>query len=222
MKEVKLIQIKQDKEVKEFLSKADEYLGVIGYTEHGERHAEITAQLAYKILFQLGFGTRKAELAAIAGYLHDIGNVIGRPYHSQNGAVIADRILRRIGMKNLEIIQIMGAIGNHEEDEDGNPISHIAASLIIADKADVHRSRVRTPKMINFDIHDRVNYAVKKATLEVNKRKRFICLELEINTRISQVMEYFEIFLSRMIISRRAAKFLNCEYELIINQTRLL
>ncbi|MFH1613033.1 MAG: HD domain-containing protein [bacterium] len=222
MKKIQLNDIKQNKEIKEFLAKTDEYLGIIGYTEHGERHANITANFAHDILTNLNFSKRDAELAAIAGYVHDIGNVIGRPYHGQFGTQIISRILREMGMENNEIIPIMAAVGNHEEDYSGNPVNSIAASLIIADKADVHLTRVRTAKMINFDMHDRVNYAVKKAFLKIKKDQKIISLNLTIDTNISQVMEYFEIFLSRMIISRRAANFLKCNYELVINKTKLL
>lgn len=221
MKKITLKNIKQNNEVKEFLEKTNEYLGVIGYTEHGERHADITAKLAHDILANLDFPTRESELAAIAGYLHDIGNIIGRPYHGQFGAQIAERILREMNMENHEIISIMAAIGNHEEDYNGNPVNPIAASLIIADKADVHLTRVRT-NIINFDIHDRVNFAVKKSFLKVDNIKKIISLNLTIDTNVCQVMEYFEIFLSRMIISRQAAKFLKSNYELIINKTKLL
>jgi hypothetical protein len=219
MKEVTLRQVAEDKEVKFYLEKADEYLGMIGYTEHGRRHAEITANFAKEIMLKVGSSERESELAAIAGYLHDIGNVIERDYHAQSGALISQKILGRLGMETLEVIPIMAAIGNHEEEE-MPPVNSIGASLILADKADVHYTRVKTPDAVARDIHDRVNWAAQKATLKVEKG--YIILDLEIDTRVSKVMEYFEIFLSRMVACRRAAKFLKSEFELIINRVRLL
>jgi len=213
--------IKENERVKAFLKKADEHLGVIGFTEHGERHANLVANIAHNILQRLDREGRGTQLAAIAGYLHDIGNVVNRNGHAQAGALLSETILRELGMPLEEITEVMAAIGNHHE-EDGNPVSEIAAALILADKSDVHRTRVRNPDMIKFDIHDRVNYAVQSSFLRVNEKGKNLTLELTIDTKISSVMEYFEIFLSRMVISRRAADFLGCRFELIINGNRLI
>lgn len=221
MAKIVLNDVKKNPEVKIYLAKANEYLGAIGYTEHGERHAAIVAKHASVVLQGLNYTQRQVELAAIAGYLHDIGNVIGRYDHGQVSALVAQGVLKGMGMETLEIAEVIGAIGNHEE-EKGDPVSAIAASLILGDKSDVHRSRVRNPNMITFDIHDRVNYAAEKSFIKTDKAKRTITLEVKIDTKISQVMEYFEIFLSRMLMCQKAAKFLKCNFELIINNTRLL
>lgn len=214
-------QVENNPKVIIYLQKADEYMGAIGYTEHGKRHAHIAAKIAKDILTKLGYTKREAELAAIAAYLHDIGNLVNRSDHGQTSAIIACNILTEMGMDHNEITAIMGAIGNHEE-ERGNPISPIAAAVILADKSDVHRSRVRTPSMIKFDIHDRVNYAAERSQIKIGPENKKISYVLRIDTQISQVMEYFEIFMSRMVISRRAANFLKCDFELIINDVKLL
>lgn len=218
---VTLNDIKKDPLVISYIKKADEYLERIGYTEHGNRHSNVVAKNTSTILLKLGRPEREAELAGIAGYLHDIGNVVSREDHPQTGAILVEKILSRLDMDINEISEVMMAIGNHEE-ADGNPVSNVTAALIIADKADVHRSRVRTLEFIKFDIHDRVNYAAKKSFLKVNQKSRTITLSIEIDTKISPVMEYFEIFLSRMVISRRAAEFLGCTFELIINGTKII
>jgi hypothetical protein len=154
--------VRENARVKIFVRKADEALAEIGYTEHGERHVGLVAHIAYNILKRLGHPEREAELAAIAGYLHDIGNGVNREHHAQTSAVMAMGLLEGMGMGDLEIIRVMGAIGNHHEN-DGDPVSPVAAAVILADKSDVHRTRVRNPDMIKFDIHDRVNYAVEKS-----------------------------------------------------------
>ncbi|MFQ5905517.1 MAG: HD domain-containing protein, partial [bacterium] len=164
---------------------------------------------------------QEAELAAIAGYLHDIGNVVNRQNHAQTGAIIAGRIMSDIGCNPEVVCEVMSAIGNHDE-ETGDPVSNVAAAVILADKADVHRSRVRNPAFVKFDIHDRVNYAVKSSKLTVEGKSGLISLGLAIDTKLAPVMEYFEIFLSRMIIARRAADFLGCKFELTINGTKLM
>ena len=221
VKEITLKDIKDDPQVKTYLEKADKHMSVIGYTEHGHRHAGLVADTAFSIISKLGYSRRDCELAQIAGYLHDIGNVVGRYDHGQVSALIAQDVLIRLGMKPDEVATVIGAIGNHEEKE-SDPVNVACSGLIIADKSDVHRSRVRNPNMITFDIHDRVNYAARSSSLRIDKPKRTITLELEIDTSISQVMEYFEIFLSRMIVSRRAAKFLKSRFRLVINKVRLL
>jgi metal-dependent HD superfamily phosphatase/phosphodiesterase len=213
--------VKRDREVDAYVMKADEYTRAIGYTEHGIRHASLVASIAGNILRRLDREERSVHLAAIAGYLHDIGNVVGRVNHEHTGAVLAGRVLARLGMEPIEMAIVMGAIGNHEE-ETGEPVSEVGAALIIADKVDVHRTRVRNPDQGTFDIHDRVNHAVEHSFLRVDEGARTITLELTIDTRLSQVMEYFEIFLPRMVMCRRAAKFLGREFKLQINGTKLL
>jgi metal-dependent HD superfamily phosphatase/phosphodiesterase len=206
--------------VKAFIRSADSALEVIGYTEHGERHVGLVAHIAFNTLKRLGHSDREAELAAIAGYLHDIGNAVNREVHAQTGAVMAMRILTDMGMSDDEVVKVMGAIGNHHE-SDGSAISPVAAAVILGDKSDVHRTRVRNPDMIKFDVHDRVNYAVEKSFLNVDEARKEITLELTIDTRISQVMEYFEIFLTRMLACRKAAIFLGTSFGLTVNGNRL-
>lgn len=218
---VTLEQVKRDRQVEAYIKRADEYLAVIGYTEHGPRHCGLVAKTAYKILKELGISDRESELSAIAGYLHDIGNVFNRTNHPYTGAVLAHTLLKDIGMDIDEITSIVAAIGNHD-DNGWEPVSRIAAGLILADKSDVHRSRVRNPDMIKFDIHDRVNYAVQKSYLEVNNEKKTITLNLIIDLNISSVMEYFEIFLNRMLYCKRAANFLGNQFNLIVNDNNLL
>ena len=213
--------IVKDPEVIVLVAEADRQLGVLGYTEHGPRHARLVAKNARAILAALEADERSAELAAIAGYLHDIGNVVSRDKHERISALLARDILLSRGMDCRETAQIMAAIGNHDENG-GNPVSEVSAALILADKADVHKSRVRNPGLIKFDIHDRVNYAVKRSALTVRSEDRGIRFDLTVDTSVSSVMEYFEIFLSRMVISRRAADFLKCHFELVINGTRLV
>jgi metal-dependent HD superfamily phosphatase/phosphodiesterase len=217
---VSLERVKNDPRVKLFIRKADEALAQIGYTEHGERHVGLVSSIAYNVLKRMGHPEREAELAAIAGYLHDTGNVVNRDHHAQTGAVIAMQILTGMGMPDAEILPIMAAIGNHHEDH-GDPVHAVAAALILADKSDVHRTRVRNPDMIKFDIHDRVNYAVVKSFLNVDEQRKLITLELTIDTQISQVMEYFEIFMSRMLACRKAATFLGAAFGLVANGNRL-
>jgi metal-dependent HD superfamily phosphatase/phosphodiesterase len=213
--------IVKDPEVTALVAEADQQLAVLGYTEHGPRHARLVAKNARAVLVALGSDERSTELAAIAGYLHDIGNVVNREHHERTSALLARDILLRRGMDYRETAQIMAAVGNHDE-KSGNPVSDVSAALILADKADVHKSRVRNPEMINFDIHDRVNYAVKRSGLTVRKDDRSIAFDLVVDTSVAPVMEYFEIFLSRMVISRRAADFLKCHFELVINGARLV
>ena len=219
--EITLDTVKANTKVVSYLKAADEYLGVIGYTEHGFRHAGIVANLSRNILSHLNYDEPLPKLAAIAGFLHDVGNVVNRENHVAASALITMDILEEMGMSSDNIAIIIGAIGNHEEPL-GEPVNAVAAALILADKADVHRSRVRNPQLIGLDIHDRVNYAVERSFLRVDADKGKISLELKIDTTISQVMEYFEIFLTRMIICRKAAGFLKVDYNLYINETKLL
>lgn len=211
--------IRQDPEVMAFVDQANEALAALGYTEHGRRHAGLVGNIAENILRRLGYAEREAELAHIAGYLHDIGNLLHRDHHAQSSALMAWSILRRLGMDPEEVALVMNAIGNHEE-ERGTATNPIAAAVIIADKADVHRSRVQNPDMAAFDIHDRVNYAATRSFVRVRPEERVIALELEIDTNFAQVIEYFEIFLSRMTMVRQAVHFLGCEFHLIINDVR--
>ncbi len=213
-------QVQNDPRVKVYIRKADEALAEIGYTEHGERHVGLVSHIAYNVLKRLGHAERECELAAIAGYLHDIGNVVNRDHHAQTGAAMAMQLLSQMGMPDLEIVRVISAIGNHNENE-GDPVNPVAAALILADKSDVHRTRVRNPEMIKFDIHDRVNYAVEKSFLNVDEKQKLITLELTIDPQISQVMEYFEIFMTRMLASRKAAMFLGCTFGLMANGNRL-
>ncbi|MCK9582696.1 MAG: HD domain-containing protein [Endomicrobiales bacterium] len=218
---ITLQKVKAHPLVNNFISAANEYLGAIGYTEHGFRHVGLVASVAHNILSCLDYPEHLQELAGIAGYLHDVGNVVNRQDHGQSSALIAMRILKELGATAEEIAIVISAIGNHEE-EIGDPVNPVAAALIIADKSDVHKTRVRNPNLISFDIHDRVNFAAERSFVNVDKKRMAITLELTIDTKISQVMEYFEIFMSRMIICRRSAKFLNCVFEIIINQKKLL
>ncbi len=218
---ITLKDISENRIVKNYINKADEFLAIIGYTEHSERHAERVSKTAKLVLSSLEKSKQIITLGSIAGYLHDIGNVINREHHAQTGAAISHSILMDMNMPIADAAEIIGAIGNHHE-EDGVPVSEIGAALILADKSDVHRSRVRNPEFIKFDIHDRVNYATTKSVLDVDKDEQKIVFNLTIDTSIAAVMDYFEIFLSRMIISRRAADFLGCKFELIINKTKVI
>ncbi len=218
---ITLEQISGHEGVQTFISLADRYLGEIGYTEHGFRHAGLVSKISYNVLHRLGYEDRMAELGAIAGYLHDMGNFVCRSMHSQTGSVLTYDILKEIGMSYKEIGIILGAIGNHEE-EFGLPVNPVGAALIVADKSDVHRSRVRVKDHTIFDIHDRVNYAVERSFLRVDEGARTLTLELGIDTELAGVMEYFEIFLSRMIMCKRAAEHLECEFKIDINGTKLL
>lgn len=221
MSNLQLKKLKNKKIVKNYIDAADKHMEAMGYTEHGRRHAELTSKHAEKILTGFGYENPIPQMGSFAGYLHDIGNMFGRIAHEQAGAVVAMDILEQERVPYKYIAAIGGAIGSHEEDS-GEPVNEISAALIIADKADVHRSRVKKPDMIAFDIHDRVNYAATKSDLLIDPEKRTITLKLEIDTKISKVVEYFEIFLSRMVASRKAADFLDTKFELIINNNKLL
>ena len=218
---ITLADVQEHEGVKTFISLADRYLGEIGYTEHGFRHAGLVSKISFNVIHRLGFDDRMAELGAIAGYLHDMGNFVSRTMHSQTGAAITYNILRELGMSYGDIGVVLAAIGNHEE-EFGNPVNPAGAALIVADKSDVHRSRVRVKDPTMFDIHDRVNHAVEHSFLRVDSEARTLTLELTIDTELAGVMEYFEIFLSRMVMCRRAADFLECAFKIDINGTKLL
>lgn len=218
---VTLEDIKSNQIIETFILKGNEHLGAMGYTDHGKLHISQVSHISKDILVQLGYDQRTTELAGIAGYMHDIGNVVNRNGHSQSGALMAMEILRRMEMKPEEISIICAAIGNHDEGS-GHAVNPVAAALILADKSHVHRNRVRNLDVATFDIHDRVNYAVEKSSLRVHSDKKLISMELTIDISICPVMEYFEIFLSRMLMCRRAANFLGCEFALIINGAKLL
>lgn len=218
---VTLKDVKKNPIVNAFIKSANDYLGTIGYTEHGVRHVKLVASIAENVLLYLDYPKRLQELAGIAGYMHDIGNVVNRQDHGQSAALVSMRLLKDMGMTPEETALIISAVGNHEE-ERGDPVNPVAAALILADKSDVHKTRVRNPDISRYDIHDRVNSAVERSFLKVLKDKEIISLQLTIDTQISKVMEYFEIFMSRMLMCRRAASFLNCTFELIINERKLL
>jgi len=213
--------IKNDAAINTYIAKADESLTALGYTEHSFAHVTKVAETARYILRTLGYPERDCELAAIAGYLHDIGNLINRVDHAQSGAVMAFRILDNMGFPPDEIATITTAIGNHDEGT-AEAVNPIAAALILADKTDVRRSRVRNKDISTFDIHDRVNYSVKKAITKINEDKTLIKLKLTIDQRYGTVMDYFEIFLGRMTLCRKAAEKLGLQFKLIINEQQLL
>lgn len=209
-------EVRRDHAVRVYIAQADATLDALGFTEHSFAHVGKVAETAGDILQTLGYSPREVELAKIAGYLHDIGNVVNRVDHSQSGAVMAFRILDRMEFPPEEIAAIVSAIGNHDEGT-GVPVSAMAAALIISDKSDVRRSRVRNKEDIHSDIHDRVNYAVTDAKLEVFPEENQILLSLAIDTQISAVMDYFEIFMKRMLLCRKAAEKLGCAFRLKIN-----
>jgi metal-dependent HD superfamily phosphatase/phosphodiesterase len=211
-----LRQVRANAKVRAYIEKANEQMAAIGYTEHGLRHAALVAAIARNVLNALGHEARLCELASIAGYLHDIGNVVSRFTHPQIGATMAFVLLNEMGFEANEIALIVGAIGNHEEPE-GEPINEVTAAVILADKSDVHFSRVQNPDPANFDIHDRVNHAVQHSHLHTNLEERTITLELRIDGGSAGVMEYFEIFVDRMVMCRKAAQRLGCAFRLSIN-----
>ncbi len=214
-------QIKSNDVINTYIRKADESLGALGYTEHSFAHVGVVAHNARYILETLGYPERDLELVQIAAYLHDIGNLINREDHSQSGALMAFRLLDNLGMPAEDIAEIAMAIGNHDEGT-GKPVSPMAAALILADKSDVRRSRVRNQDITTFDIHDRVNYSVKKSQLKINEERTLIKLKLSIDTHYSSVMDYFEIFLNRMMLCRKAAESLGLQFRLLINEQQVV
>jgi len=213
--------IREHPRVRLFIRMADASLEQIGYTEHGERHVSLVSRIAYNVLKRMGRPERMCELAGIAGMLHDIGNAVNRDHHAQTGAVMAMQLLKEFGMSDEEMLVVIAAIGNHHEN-DGDPVNDVAAALILADKSDVHRTRVRNPDTIKFDIHDRVNYAVEKSFLNVDEDQKHITLELTLDSATSHMMEYFEIFMTRMLASRKAAMHLGATFGLVVNGNRLV
>lgn len=214
-------EIKHNQTIKCYIDQADKSLKTLGFTEHSYAHVTRSATIAEMILLELGYPERDAELAKIAGYMHDIGNVVNRIDHAQSGAMLAFRLLDKLGMEPTEIALVISAIGNHDENT-AAAVNPIAAALIIADKTDVRRSRVRNTDLKTFDIHDRVNYAVERSELRFNEDKTAIISDLTIDTSICPVMDYFEIFLNRMLLSRKAAEYLGVKFELVINSQKLL
>lgn len=213
--------MRKDSEIISYVEAANNVLGEIGYTEHGMAHVVKTGEDASRILKALGYGERECELAKIAGLMHDIGNMINRCDHAQSGAFLAFELLRARNFPVDEVIKITTAIGHHDE-KTAAPVTPVAAALILADKSDVRTSRVRNKNTVHDDIHDRVNYAVFSSKLEVDNENKKIFLTLKIDTLVCPVMEYFEIFLERMVLCKKSAAYFGCEFELIINDTRLL
>ena len=213
--------LKKNEEIRTYIAMADRSLAALGYTEHSFAHVTKVAETAGYILETMGRTAHEVELVKIAGFLHDIGNLVNRIDHSQSGAVMAFRLLDHMHMDPAEIAEVITAIGNHDEGT-GTPVSPLAAALILADKSDVRRSRVRNQDTSKFDIHDRVNYSVTKAELKINESKTLIKLKLHIDTRYGSVMDYFEIFLNRMTLCRKAAETLGLQFKLIINEQQLI
>lgn len=218
---ITLDDVKNNLEVQELIKAAQKQLNEIGYTEHSTRHVNIVSNRAGRILETLEYPNERIELAKIAGYLHDIGNCVNRTDHAHSGAILAYNILKDMGMPVIDRTEIMMAIGNHDE-QTGMPISDISAALILADKSDVHRDRVVNTNMSTFDKHDRVNYAVTEANLKIDNKNKKAILDLTIDTLICPVLDYFEIFMERTMLSKYAAKRLGIWFELIINDTKLL
>ena len=213
--------VKNNAAIRTYIQRADESLSALGFTEHSFAHVTMVAENAAYILETLGYPARTVELARIAGFLHDIGNLVNRIDHSQSGAVMAFRILDNLDCDPAEIATIVTAIGNHDEGT-GQPVNAVAAALILADKSDVRRSRVRNRDKTTFDIHDRVNYSVKKSDLKINGEHTLIKLELSVDTEYGSIMDYFEIFMQRMILCRKAAEKLGLQFKLAINDQQLI
>ncbi len=218
---ITFLDIKNSEEINHLIENSQKQLDALGYTEHATRHINIVSSRAAKLLEDLGYDEHRVELAKIAGYMHDIGNVVNRTDHAHSGAILSYEILKEMGMNIDDRTEIMMAIGNHDE-ATGTAVSDISAALILADKSDVHRDRVRNQNMSNFDKHDKVNYAVTNANFTLNKIERKVTLDLTIDTKICPVLDYFEIFMERTMMSKYAAKYLNLWFELIINGTKLL
>ncbi len=214
-------EIRTNQSIQTYIMKADEALSALGYTEHSFPHVLRVCNDATYIMKSLGYGEHEIELVKIASYMHDIGNLVNRVDHSQSGAVMAFRILDKLGMEAEDIASIVSTIGNHDEGT-GVPINAMAAALILADKSDVRRSRVRNFDVSTFDIHDRVNYSVQNSKLAIDDCKKNITLELEIDLQVSSVMDYFEIFMNRMMLCRKAAEKLGLRFKLVINGQPLI
>lgn len=218
---ITLEEVKNNPEIKALLEGSQKQLNALGYTEHSLRHVTIVSNRAGELLETLGYPEERIELAKIAGYMHDIGNCVNRVDHAHTGAILAYEILKDMGMDIEKRTEIMIAIGNHDE-QTGTAVSDISAALILADKSDVHRSRVVNQNLSTFDKHDKVNYAVTNSEFNIDKENKKIILNLTIDTKISPVLDYFEIFMDRTMMSKYAAKYLGIWFELIINDTKLL
>ena len=214
-------EVKNNAAIRTYIQRADESLIALGFTEHSFAHVTVVAENAGYILRTLGYPERTVELARIAGFLHDIGNLVNRIDHSQSGAVMAFRILDNLDCDPAEIATIVTAIGNHDEGT-GQPVNAVAAAPILADKSDVRRSRVRNQDPSTFDIHDRVNYSVKESQLKINGEHTLIKLKLSVDTKYGSVMDYFEIFMGRMLLCRKAAEKLGLQFKLMINEQQLI
>ena len=214
-------QLKKNAEINTYITRADESLSALGFTEHSFPHVCRVAEMAGAILQELGYSAHEIELTKIAAYLHDIGNLVNRTDHSQSGAVMAFRILDHLEMDPADIATVVTAIGNHDEGT-GVPVNAVAAALILADKSDVRRNRVRNRDIATFDIHDRVNYSVERSTLRVDTDEKVALLELTVDTQFSSIMDYFEIFMKRMLLCRRAAQRLGLKFQLTINGQQLM
>ena len=214
-------EVKSNEKIKTFIKKADDTLAALGFTEHSFAHVMRVSDIAGNILQDLGYSDHEVELAKIAGYMHDIGNMVNRVEHSQSGGVMAFYLLNEMGMKTEDLCEIVAAIGNHDEGT-GVPVSPVAAALILADKSDVRRSRVRNTDKSTFDIHDRVNYSVERSALKISTAEKTVTLRLSIDTAYGSVMDYFEIFLNRMLLCRKAAEKLGVPFLLGINGQRLI
>ncbi|MEG1560517.1 MAG: HD domain-containing protein [Clostridia bacterium] len=221
MSNVTFDNIRGSEEIKTYIEEADHSLVALGYTEHSYAHVLKCAAMASSLLKKLGYSNREAELAEIAAYMHDIGNVINRADHAQSGAIMAFRILDNMGMDAIEIAKVITAIGNHDE-KTAFPVNAIAAALILADKTDVRRSRVRNKDRVNFDIHDRVNYAATDSFVTLELELKTVTMHVKIDTGICAVMDYFEIFIGRMLLCRKAAEFFNLKFKLNINGSDIM
>ncbi len=213
-------QIRKNEEINMLIEKGNDILGVLGYTEHSKKHAAKVADTAAKILMSLGCGAREIELAKIAGYMHDIGNSINRNDHAHSGAILAYQILKDLGMPLTDVLTVSGAIGHHDE-ATGTAIDVVSAALILADKTDVRRNRVRNRVIASFDAHDRVNYAALCVKVDVNTEKKVIQMDLKLDEAMSTVIDYFEIFLQRMLMCRRAAEVLGLKFKLTVGGSKV-
>ena len=216
---IALAEVQADEELSLYIASADRVMDAMGFTEHGFRHATLVANIAYQVMRRLGYSEREATLACVAGYLHDVGNALARDAHGQTGAILVHQVLKD-RVPGRDLMPILSAIANHEETE-GTAVSTVSAAVILADKSDVHRSRVRKHVTVDHDIHDRVNYAVEQSFLRVEPDARTVSLELTVDTKISQVIEYFEIFMGRMQMCRHAAEQLDARFRLVINGAEL-
>ena len=214
-------EIKNDQAIRTYIQRADESLAALGFTEHSFPHVTRVAETAGYILETMGYSRREVEAVKIASWLHDIGNLVNRVDHSQSGAVMAFRILDNMNCEAEELATIVTAIGNHDEGT-GVPVNAVAAALILADKSDVRRARVRSKDVLHFDIHDRVNYSVTKSLLKINEERTLIELKLSVDTRYGSVMDYFEIFMERMVLCRKAAEKLSLQFRLVINEQQVI